>query len=105
MNGQAGGYCWNCGAAIAEEALPLSRHEYCRACGEALHCCRQCQWFAPGSAGECREARAEPPTDKSVANFCDWFAFAAGSAGRERSAADAARAKLEALFGGSEKAE
>jgi hypothetical protein len=103
MSDEAVGHCWNCGAAFAGVLLPLSRHEFCRACGEALHCCRQCQWFAPGSAGECREARAEPPSDKTSANFCEWFAPAArGPAGAgqpPRSAADEARAKLEALFG------
>ena len=98
MSHAANGHCWNCGAVLAGVLLPLSRHEYCRSCSEALHCCRQCQWFAPGAPGECREARAEPPTDKTTANFCDWFAFAPGSGQPVHSAADAARAKLEALF-------
>ncbi len=99
MSTEAIGHCWNCGAEFAGVLLPLSRHEFCRACGEALHCCRQCQWFAVGAPSECRESRAEPPTDKASANFCEWFALAAGADKPARSAAEAARARLEALFG------
>lgn len=99
MNDEAAGECWNCGAKLAGVLLPLSRHEYCRACGEALHCCRQCLWFATGAPGQCRESRADPPTDKASANFCEWFAPRSGGVTIGRSAADEARAKLDALFG------
>lgn len=94
--------CWNCGAPLAGLILPLSRHEYCAGCGEALHCCRQCAHHDPRTPGQCRESRAEPPTNKEAANFCDWLAPvpAAGAAGRvARTPADEARARLEALFG------
>ena len=102
---RAAGQCWNCGTSLDGVLLPLSRHEYCRACSEALHACRQCALYDPRATGQCRESRAEPPTDRTAANFCDWFEFsgaAGAAAGSGRSAADEARAKLEALFGGSE---
>jgi hypothetical protein len=94
--------CWNCGTAQSNLAGPPSRHDYCSACGEALHCCRQCVAFDRVVPGQCREARADPPTDRESANFCEWFAPASGGAATDRSAADAARAKLEALFGASD---
>jgi hypothetical protein len=92
-------HCWNCGAAQSNLVGPPSRHDYCSACGEALHCCRQCASFDRSAPAQCRESRAEPPTDRETANFCEWFAPAAGGARTDRSPADVARAKLEALFG------
>ena len=94
--------CWNCAADLASVPLPISRHEFCKACGEALHACRQCRLYDARGRG-CGEPRADVPTDPSTANFCEWFepanlgAAAAGSSDRQ-SAADRARAELEALF-------
>ena len=91
--------CWHCGAEHSAVSMPLSRHEFCRACGEALHTCRQCRFHDLRQG--CSESRAEPPTNPESANFCEWFtprlensvAMDARSA-----AADSARARLEALF-------
>lgn len=94
--------CWNCAADLTSVPLPISRHEFCKACGEALHACRQCRLYDARGRG-CGEPRAEVPTDPSTANFCEWFepanlgAAAAGAIDRQ-SAADRARAELEALF-------
>jgi hypothetical protein len=51
------------------------------------------------STGRCREERAEPPSEKDVANFCDWFepgknAFREG----RTTAGENARSRLDALF-------
>lgn len=95
--------CWNCGRRLPELPLPVSRHEYCPHCGEPVHCCRMCRHYAPDLADQCREDRAEPPTDRTAANFCDFFALnpGAASAGKGAGAADddQARARLDALFG------
>ncbi|MDA1074933.1 MAG: hypothetical protein O3A63_09290 [Proteobacteria bacterium] len=56
-----------------DEPLPLSRHSHCASCGEALHCCRQCTRFDRNSSSQCSERDADPPNDKAMANFCDWF--------------------------------
>jgi hypothetical protein len=95
--------CWNCGAALDGVPQPISRHEHCQKCSEALHCCRLCRHFDAASSTRCTEDRAEPPTNKESANFCEWFAPRGGahegpSGGRQ---ADA-RAKLDALFGGND---
>jgi hypothetical protein len=92
--------CWNCGAALEGVPLPLSRHEHCPRCAEALHCCRLCRFYDPGIGQQCAEDRAEPPANKEGANFCEWFmpnpAVSSGAA-KDRQAT--ARAKLDALFG------
>lgn len=95
--------CWNCGADLADVPRPISRHAFCRACGEALHACRQCRLF-DGRGRGCHEPRAEAPTDPTSANFCEWFepiTVASGggaAAAGHQTAASRARAELEALF-------
>jgi hypothetical protein len=85
--------CWKCGASLADYSLPLRRLEECRACGAELHACRMCEFYDTSKAKHCREPVAEEVKDKSVANFCDYFRPEA------LSAAERARAELEALFG------
>jgi hypothetical protein len=92
-------HCWNCGARLASVPLPLSRHDYCPNCSEALHCCRQCMSWSTDAPGQCLEHRAEPPTNKESANFCEWFTLNAEPARASGGKADAARARLDALFG------
>lgn len=96
--------CWNCGEALDQVLLPVSRHEYCPKCAEAVHCCRMCVNFSSHAPEQCREDRTDPPTDKTAANFCDYFLprDSAGTGSAESSQQEAARAKLDALFGGGE---
>jgi len=95
--------CWNCGGLLTQVLLPVSRHEYCPGCAEAVHCCRMCVNYSVHAVDQCREDRAEPPTVKESANFCDYFSPRLGgerdAPGRSRQ--DDARARLDALFGGS----
>lgn len=90
--------CWNCGTLLTTLVLPVSRRADCPECRAELHCCRMCSLFDRDRPEQCLEDRAEPPTNKEVANFCDWFTPAAGLAG-VLSPEDAARARLDALFG------
>ncbi|MEE4299892.1 MAG: hypothetical protein V2J24_10665 [Pseudomonadales bacterium] len=91
--------CWNCGVELATLVLPVSRRADCPECRAELHCCRMCRHFDRSRPAQCREDRAEPPTNKEVANFCDWFEPASGLAG-VLAPEDRARARLDALFGG-----
>lgn len=91
--------CWRCGAAVADEPLPLSRTAACRACQAELHVCRMCEFYDTSRAHACREPVAEPVADKSRANFCGWFRPRAGLAGSGDTAAEEARRRLEDLFG------
>ena len=93
--------CWNCGAELTAVPRPVSRHEQCPDCFEALHCCRLCRHFRTDAAGSCTEDRADPPVVKENANFCDWFAPASDAFDdRQTGQRDAARARLDDLFGG-----
>lgn len=92
--------CWNCGASLAEVPRPISRHEQCPQCFEALHCCRLCRHYRTDLTAQCDEDRADPPVVKENANFCDWFrpssrAFTGSRPARSAEAED----KLKALFG------
>lgn len=93
-------HCWKCGASLADYTLPLRRLEECRACRAELHCCRMCGFYDTSKAKHCAEPIADEVKDKIRANFCDYFqptqsAWQPGTL----SAADRARAELEALFG------
>ncbi len=92
--------CWKCGASLADYTLPLRRLEECRACGAELHVCRMCEFYDTAKAKHCREPIAEEVKDKTQANFCDYFRpTAAAWQPGQLSAAEQARAQLEALFG------
>jgi hypothetical protein len=92
--------CWKCGADLSALSLPLSRRDECKKCGADLHVCRLCKEYDEQVAKKCREPVAEEVNDKTRANFCDYFAPRAGAwQGGDSSAADAARAALERLFG------
>lgn len=93
-------HCWNCGAELVALILPMSRREECPACSADQHVCMLCCHYDPAIANACREDRAEQVTDKTRANFCDYFepqagAFKASATGREAEA----KAQLAALFG------
>ena len=69
----------------------------CPRCSAFLHCCRNCDFYAPGLANDCREPRAEHVVDKEQANFCDWFR-PAPTPRPAATSASGARAALDALF-------
>ncbi len=92
--------CWKCGTSLADYTLPLRRLEECRACHAELHVCRMCEFYDTSKAKHCRETIAEEVKDKQRANFCDYFKPTPGAyQPAALSAADKARADLEALFG------
>ena len=91
--------CHACGAEWTEQENPGFSTQ-CEGCGEYLHCCRNCRFYAPGHHNDCREDQAETVRDGAVRNLCEYFQFTdrdAAGAAPDRSAA--ARARLEELFG------
>ena len=91
--------CWKCGASLAALTLPLRRLEECPKCRAELHVCRLCADYDTTVAKHCREPTAEEVSDKTRANFCDFFeprpnAYTAPNT----AAADRARAELDKLF-------
>ncbi len=92
-------HCWSCGNSLDDVPRPISRHEHCKACFEALHCCRLCRHFRTDITTQCDEDRADPPPIKENANFCDWFRPASGAFQASRaSKSDTAKDSLGALF-------
>ncbi len=92
--------CWKCGAALAALTLPLSRRDECPRCRAELHVCRMCVEYDVHVAKHCREPTAEEVSNKTGANFCDFFkprprAYVPADSG----AAERARHELEQLFG------
>ena len=65
--------CWNCGQILTDIPLPISRHTNCDNCYEMLHCCRMCVHLDPSKQGHCADDRADPPSNKENANFCEYF--------------------------------
>jgi hypothetical protein len=93
--------CWKCGADLAALSLPLSRRDECSRCRAELHVCRMCMDYDEHVAKQCREPIAEEVSDKTRANFCDYFApRAAAYTPAETAAAERARDELARLFGG-----
>ena len=70
----------------------------CPRCSAFLHCCRNCDFYAPGLANDCREPRAERVADKEQGNFCDWFRPGARGRPADAPSSASARAALDALF-------
>lgn len=94
--------CWKCGASIAELHLPLGRLAECPACRAYLHVCRMCRFYDPRVSRQCREDDAEEVKDKEHSNFCDYFKPRPDACrSRPDARSEAARDRLDALFGGS----
>ncbi len=92
--------CWQCGASLKSVPLPLSRLAECPRCRADLHVCRMCKHYDTRYIGECRHDRADRVLDKTHANFCTHFRPRPDAHDPAANAeADAARARLEALFG------
>ncbi len=65
------GRCWSCGQTL--KAADFSREDRCPDCSKATHACKNCRYYKPGLANDCREPVAERVTDKERSNFCDYF--------------------------------
>jgi len=87
--------CYRCGTPFDSERVPV--RGVCSRCATFLHCCRNCDFYGPGIANDCREPRAERVVDKEQGNFCDWFR-PAPTPRPAATSASGARAALDALF-------
>jgi hypothetical protein len=94
-------FCHACGESVTVDE-PVPRDAECARCGADLRSCANCRHWDARYHNQCREPEAEPVDDRRRRNFCEFFSYSrapfAGAAGGERAAA--ARAGLEALFGG-----
>jgi hypothetical protein len=65
------GYCWHCTAPL--QHTDFTREAVCGQCGRHTHVCRNCRFYRPGIHNDCQEPIADAVTDKTRANFCDYF--------------------------------
>ncbi|MEE8307820.1 MAG: hypothetical protein V3R81_11185 [Gammaproteobacteria bacterium] len=92
--------CYRCGTSLAALTLPLRRLEQCPSCEVELHVCRMCVHYAPSRPKQCDEDDAQEITNKTTANFCDFYGPATGRLDPSLlSAHGRAGAQLDALFG------
>ena len=89
------GKCYFCGADI-ELSDKIFRNDTCPKCRQALHCCLQCKFYAPGAYNQCSEPMAERVIDKEKANLCGYFVFQGKTEKLNEQAQ--AKKKLEELF-------
>ena len=66
--------CFSCGEQLDSVDKP-GRADTCAVCDADVHCCKNCEFYEPGSYNECRESQAERVLEKDRSNFCDYFAF------------------------------
>lgn len=92
--------CWQCGASLANLSLPFTRHDECRCCRASLHACKLCRFYDIAVAKHCREPVAEEVRDKTRVNYCDYFEPRPAAYAAQSGEAEAAKGKLDALFGG-----
>ncbi|MGA2413065.1 MAG: hypothetical protein ABSF59_01385 [Candidatus Sulfotelmatobacter sp.] len=61
--------CAQCGTVL--QAIPPTG--LCPKCGFALHSCKQCMYFDPGSRFECMQPVAERVAKKDTPNHCTFY--------------------------------
>lgn len=90
-------YCYHCGNAI-QNIEKITRESLCPHCDAPLHACYNCAFYDPNAYHQCREPQAEYVSDKTSANFCEYFKWSdrMPSSNSDRSAE--ARRKLDELF-------
>lgn len=91
--------CWNCGSALTEYPLPISRTAECNQCHADLHVCKLCLYYDLSISNSCQEPIADEVLDKQKANFCDYFKTKPNAFNpTNRDKQNAARHALESLF-------
>mgnify|MGYP007063727824 FL=1 len=88
--------CWTCDHEI-DMTTKVQRRDECISCGADLYVCKNCRFWDPGYANECRENTAYYIRDREKANFCMAFEYKSTSEA-DAQEADDARSKLEDLF-------
>lgn len=89
--------CWKCKEELIFETK-IGRRDMCPNCTAYLHSCYNCTHHDKNVHNECRENQGEFIRDRAEGNFCLYFEFK--PLGDAPSQTDAAKAKLDALFGG-----
>ena len=93
--------CYSCQEELIFD-VKIGRRDMCPGCSAYLHSCYNCEYHDKNAHNQCRENQGEFIRDRTEGNFCLHFQFRTiDDDGVSES--DQAKAKLEALFGGSSK--
>jgi len=92
--------CFKCGEELVFETK-IGRRDMCPNCHAYLHCCKNCEFWDLNVHNQCTENRAEFIRDREEGNFCLYWTFKDSDEEDGASEAAQAKAKLDALFGGS----
>jgi len=57
----------------------FSKKSTCPKCGNDLHVCLNCRFYAESAHNMCSEPKAEFQRSRDKANFCDYFVFREGT--------------------------
>lgn len=90
-------HCFSCGESL-EFVDRVGFREECSKCGEDCHCCKNCEFYDPGSYNECREPSADVVREKDRANYCEYFQANGSARAGEGSSKDDLMSAAEALF-------
>lgn len=94
--------CFSCGERLVFEGT-LGRGAECRRCMADVRVCKNCEHYDESAYNDCHETVADNVKDKERSNFCEYFRASqegTGAGATKMSAADEAKARLAALFGG-----
>ena len=89
-------FCFKCANELDFERVKMQRTDQCIHCGADMHCCRNCEYWEPGSHNQCREHIAEYISDRERMNHCTHFTYRNGAP--EATDADKAKDRLKSLF-------
>jgi hypothetical protein len=67
-------FCYACGKKLIIKEF-IDRESICRYCQSYIHCCYNCKFYNLGVPDQCSESQADFVSDKSKANFCEYFAL------------------------------
>ena len=88
--------CFKCNKEVEIRAnSKVGMRESC-ACGNDLHCCKNCEFYDIKSYNNCRESNAERVLDKERYNRCDYFKFRSTS--DKSNTSTTPKKKLDDLF-------
>ena len=90
--------CFRCEEELVFD-VKIARLDTCPNCGAYLHSCRNCRFWSIAAHNQCTENQGEFIRDREAANFCGWFQFRVVGEDTSKET-NAAKAKLDALFGG-----
>lgn len=65
--------CIFCSKKFELESLHIARKEACPYCYADIHSCKACIFYDTTAYNDCREPMAERITEKTKANFCDFY--------------------------------